>query len=286
MTTYKNIEFENLEALQNAVNTELAEFDYPIAVVHKFYGAGQLIDIKAAAVEGSLFATVDFPTCTKVFALEVVLTYKLLTLPEFIADLIKEIQIAYKHAFNTYRINQNIHNRETKQKADAEKKRKLKEQRAEEKYQNTKTKTIQTFDELANTPRPISTADEFYYSLGYILKHIGTVTATLPDYLETAFKTYFGSDTPCRVVDSKKVGPAGYTSQWTWSFGISLKKPEVVPAFLQDKLNPSGKAITNTSFVWDLVENYGFQFGKKQDIDKIKSFIPSTYISAFEAGLA
>lgn len=168
---------------------------------------------------------------------------------------------------------------EAEKKAAAEKK-------AEEKYLRLKDKAIKDFEALQNRAKEtITQADEFYYALGWLAKHAGTVTAALPDYLADAFAKCFGAETPCRVVDSKHRGPAGWQSQWSWSFKVTLKKAENIPAILTSYLNNTGKAIANTAFVWDLVDDYGFQFGKKQDVEKIKQTIPTQYMSMFEAGL-
>ena len=80
----------------------------------------------------------------------------------------------------------------------------------------------------------------------------------------------------------KKLYPPLHQS---WSFKVTLKKAENIPAILSTYLNPTGKAIASTAFVWDLVDDYGFQFGKKQDVEKIKQTVPAQYVSMFEAGM-
>jgi hypothetical protein len=57
-----------------------------------------------------------------------------------------------------------------------------------------------------------------------------------------------------------------------------------VPSALSSKVNKAGKVINDVPFVWGLIEKYDFQFGKTQDIEKIKANVPSTYIEQFEAG--
>ena len=93
---------------------------------------------------------------------------------------------------------------EAEKRADAE-------QKAEAKYLEHKEKALKDFDNLVQQARNnivVSHADEFYYALGWLTKHIGTLSATLPDYLEADFAKYFGEDTPRNVVDSKKRSPA------------------------------------------------------------------------------
>ena len=49
--------------------------------------------------------------------------------------------------------------------------------------------------------------------------------------------------------------------------------------------NNSSKTVMDTAFILNLVENYGFRFGKTQDVENIRSHVPSEYTSFFEAGL-
>lgn len=168
---------------------------------------------------------------------------------------------------------------------EAEKKA-IAEKKAEEKFQKQKDKAIKDFDKLVNKTTTLSEVDEFYYALGWLAKHIGTISARLPDYLKDAFEKTFGPDTPCYVVDSKKRTVNGNSMQWTFGFKATLKKAESMPSILRQYINESGNALTSTSFIWDLVSNYGFQFSKKQDVDKIAQTIPAQYIDSFNEGLA
>jgi hypothetical protein len=76
--------------------------------------------------------------------------------------------------------------------------------------------------------------------------------------------------------------------QWAISMTANIKKKSLdkIPAFLTEHLSKSGNAIADTAFIWDLVSNYGFKFGKTQDIDQIRATIPTNYITAFEEGYA
>jgi hypothetical protein len=88
--------------------------------------------------------------------------------------------------------------------------------------------------------------------------------------------------------DSKAKSVGGFAKKWNWSFSCSIKKLKgvTVPAYLQTVTTDISKGIHNTSFIWDLVENYGFKFGKEQDIEKIRSCVPTEHIAFFENGLA
>jgi hypothetical protein len=171
-----------------------------------------------------------------------------------------------------------INSVEKAKKAEADKK-------AEVRYQKLKEKAIRDFDQLVQQASDLSEVDEFYYALGWLTSHIGSVTAALPDYLESSFTKHFGSNTNARVVDSKKKTCNGNSMQWTFGFKATLRKSENIPSILNQYLSSTGKAIANTSFIWDLIDTYGFKFGRKQDVDEIKQTVPDKFISSFEAGL-
>lgn len=286
MTTYKTTDYETAEDLRNAINSDLAALAYPFTVKHRTYGEGQLTFVKAPLMGGSLYATIDFAAGTKTLALDVVLAGQMLEMPEILINILLEAQTAFKEDFETREQAQRTATIQAREQAREAAKKAAEDKKNEEAYERTKARAIKDFEARAQAERVLNTADEFYYTLGWLAKHAGTVAAVLPDYLENAFTKHFGAEAPHRVVDSKHRGPAGWQAQWSWSFTISIKKPDLIPALLSDKLNPSQKAVSDTSFVWDLVENYGFQFGPKQDIEKIRSHVPADCLASFEAGLA
>lgn len=156
-----------------------------------------------------------------------------------------------------------------------------------EKYERLKTKAIKDFSALQNRAKEEYTLDtDFYFALGWLTKHAGPVTASLPDFLDDAFKKYFGEDTPHTVIDSKRLTSGGFSMKWNFSFKASLRKAENIPAALHRYMSTAGNHLASTSFIWDLVEDFGFKFGKKQSVESIKSHVPTQYISTFEAGLA
>jgi hypothetical protein len=250
-------------------------------------GIGTVINSGGLTINNMIMTLAFSSDVTKCFAVEPIISGKV-----FFSKFVDNTEL-----FDAWKAINDFHTELTKQynkikaaELDAvreAKKQEAADKKASEKYEHQRAKALKDFEILANQEKAVVTeADAFYYSLGWLAKHATNVAAVLPDYLADAFKKYFGADTPCRIVDSKHRGPAGWQAQWSWSFTISLKKPDLVPAFLSDKLNPSGKAVSKTSFVWDLVDTYGFKFGKEQDIDNIRAHIPSDYLASFEAGLA
>ena len=158
----------------------------------------------------------------------------------------------------------------------------------EEKYQAAKDKAIQDFEVMTRKAKAQSATGEFYYNIGWLAKNVGTISAALPDYLLKYFEGHFGTEAKPTVVDSRKRTVNGYAMQWALSMKASLPKKvaDSVPAFLKQYLNPTGNALTNTTFIWDIVENYGFQFGRKQDVEKIRAAIPTHCLEQFEKGFA
>lgn len=137
---------------------------------------------------------------------------------------------------------------------------------------------------LENTGKKTTEAEDFYWTLGWLAAHVGTITAKMPDFLETSFVKHFG-DVEHTTVDSTKVGPSGFTSQWRLSMEASLVKAKEIPATLSAYLNPAGKKLSKTSFVWSLVDDYGFKFGKKRDTLDIMRCVPIEYVPVFNEGL-
>jgi hypothetical protein len=155
----------------------------------------------------------------------------------------------------------------------------------EKKMAGMKVSAEKEFNNLLDEAgKKVTETDEFYWTLGWLAKHVGTITAKMPDFLEAAFVKHFG-DVEHTAVDSTKVGPAGYTSQWRLSMEASLVKAKEIPATLTQYLNPTGKKLSKTSFIWKLVDDYGFKFGKKQDTLDIMRCVPIEYVPMFNEGL-
>ena len=287
ITTYKNVDYKTTAALREALKAELSQLEYPYKVNHTLYGEGYLTSVKVPSVGGSLCASLDFPTCSKLVALDVVFAHQLLEMPEILTDILLEAQTVLKEDFVGRQEEKRSLDRAIRDHVEEVSKKVSSEKKAEESYEKRKAKDIRKFEEAAKASRqPISSADEFYYALGWLAKHVGSVRAVLPDYLETAFTDHFGFDAQRRVVDSKKRTVNGNSMQWTFGFTAALPNKDNMPELLLEHLNSSGKQIADTSFIWNLVENYGFKFNKTQDVVAIKECVPAEHIPQFEAGFA
>jgi hypothetical protein len=255
-------------------------------VVCKTYGNGKVVAVTGNTLEDMIVDIAFVDDTTRRFSLLHIMNNTFIKFEDIyeIGDIWDCAFEAHTNLANAYKACEETAKQlaiEAEKQAEAEKK-------AEEKYQKMKDKAIKEFEDLTQQAKTsLSTVDEFYYALGWLTNHVGSVSAAIPDYLEFAFEQHFGTDACPRVVDTKKRTSGGFAYQWGIGMTARLRSKDlgIVPAILTQYLNPAGKALTNTSFIWDLIETYGFKFGKKQDINHIRSKVPTKYINSFNDGL-
>lgn len=276
---------EETQAGLEAITTVFRDRLVGTELVHRTYGSGVITNVVASQALDTTYAEIDFSGEIRKFSLHAMLSSPMcpirITDPECVEAMNTATELYTEWHWKSVDLSaeKQMMAREAEKQAEEEKK-------AELKYQRQKESSIKAFDNQIAKTRDVSGLDEFYYALGWIIKHMNSISAVLPDYLENAFKNHFGVDTPCRVVDSKHRGPAGWQSQWSWSFKISLKKYDDIPSILVPYISPSGKEITNTEFIWNLIDVYGFKFGKKPDETEIESKIPLEFFNIYLAGKA
>lgn len=157
----------------------------------------------------------------------------------------------------------------------------------QEKFEKRKKSSLEKLNSLRpeQTSKLFKTPMSQYEALGWIAKHAKNIKASMPDYMEPWFVKIFGQDAERYVVDSTKKTSGGFDFQWSLGINITFDSP--VSGILEQRATSKNKkSINNVAFAWDLIENYGFVFGKKQDLEQIKSEIPSQYLEDFERGYA
>lgn len=246
---------------------------------------GTVLDIECRDLFKDIFCKVAFADCIKHYQLETAITSKFL---HFDNEVLLDIYSAYLNVHKELTTQWTVRAEQLRVEAAEAAKKAEAEQKAEAAYQAKKLKAETEFEAMTKEAKTFENPnEEFYYSLGWLAKHIGTLTAKLPDYLGSAFERHFGSETPKILIDSRAKTSGGYAKQWSWEFKCTIKKLKetIIPTCIQNVTTDFSKGIHNTAFLWDLVENYGFQFGKSQDISKIAEQIPSQYLVAFNSGL-
>jgi hypothetical protein len=293
--------FEKLDALkgQTTLELETAKADYlkvesELASLFAEYVLGQEIHSTlngTGIVVGTsgdtldtLIITVDFATHEKQFSLMTLMQGN-----KFVkfADIL-EIGTAWDEAIAVHtELTKSLSALEAtaRQLAKEAAKKEAKLKSAEASFERQKTKMIKDFEAMTNQTAAKSDVDEFYYTIGWLANHIGTMRAFMPDYLEQAFVNQFGNEALRSVVDSTKRTVNGFPMQWALSFKASLPKASDIPALLIPYLSSTGKDLANTQFIWDLVDNYGFKFSKEQDKNAIEGSIPTEFLPSYYAGL-
>lgn len=132
--------------------------------------------------------------------------------------------------------------------------------------------------------KDFDSTSRFFYVLGWIAGHTSSIRAAMPDYAENWFISKFGN-VPHTTVDSNKRTINNNPMQWALSMHISFKKAAYTPYEVESKFKTKVRQINSVSFVWDLIENYNFVFGRTQDINAIRSTVPENYLADFDLGV-
>lgn len=288
MKTYIVSDYQNWNDLSADLTKELNELiNPPISAVHKKYGECKVSGFVVSINENNFTILADFvfATETKKLALNILLKNGLIQIYDY--DSFEVLKNFISSLADLQAEVKNVHHDRVSAKYEAD--REAKELAKEEAKRKAHIeKTIHDFEVMTRQDRTKCATGEFYYSLGWLAKHCGVITAKLPDYLCKAFESHFGSDVPKTLVDTSKKTIGGFSKQWSFEFVCSIKKVKdlEVPAVILGTTSDITKGIHNTSFVWDLVDNYGFQFGKTQDLEKIRESIPAHCLEYFEKGYA
>lgn len=154
---------------------------------------------------------------------------------------------------------------------------------AEAKRKKKIKNTLAKYQALKSEDAKLIITDNFYITLGWLAKHVGTIRATMPECLEEAFIKDFGEGAERTVVSSDRKTSGGYDMQFTFSFKMSVKDYDQIPLELANKVNDKN-LILDTQFIYTLCSEYGFLFGKLQDKEHIMTNIPKSHRAEFEVG--
>ena len=293
---------ENWPAFVSDFNQELKTLELPIKFDSRIHGPGEITSLRAKPVGSALEVNLTYENKKKqpeTRELKAFLDLEFITVSDTDRQLLIDCQYAFLEVFNQRiklandkaqqeaairRAQQlEIEKRAKEHKAAEAKAKRIKKNT--ERLEENKAAYLAKFKELLASKKSLSISDEFYYSLGWLAKHSGTVKAIVPDICEAEFVQYFGTSVPFTKTEYK-VGPGGWISQWGKSFTASLVRVKTIPAYLEQYLNPKRTQVTDSEYIKDLVDNYGFQFGKSQDVAAIRQTVPAEYLPHFEAGYA
>ena len=157
-----------------------------------------------------------------------------------------------------------------------------KEKKEAEKFEKRKAEAIKKFSDLCRQAKMNKTsADDEDFVIGWLAKHVTRISAEIPDFLESQFIAHFGANAPKTVVNTSMKSSGGFTKKWSLSCQVHVDDLATMPPALQNVFKKS-KTVNSTSFALKLIYDYGFNFGKEQDISQIKSM--SSDLKAFDLG--
>ena len=244
----------------------------------------------------NLFAEFDVEGETKVCALDLGINSGVIKLEDNVRKVVDEYFEILNKAKAIYAIETEAARKEADEKAriarakyEAEKARReeIKKQiEADKRYAKRVERALNKLSTLKpeKTEKLFETPTSQYEVIGWMAKHLTSIRAAMPDFMEKWFVGKFG-DAERYVVNSKKRTVNGNPMQWGLSLKLTFNK-EVVGPLEAKATSQNKKTIDNVAFVWDLIENYGFQFGKEQNISQIKAEVPEQYLPDFEKGYA
>lgn len=270
---YNGQEFGNYFDALETIRTDLKNLEYPFDISHRTFGSGKLTSLEAPIIGSSLHATVEFTSGTKKLALETCLNLGVLSG----SDTYMETLSTYQNVFRTlYEVR--VANACEESRLERERQIKLKKEAEEAaKLEEKKRKLDLKIRDL----KPINLTSD-YALIGWLASHVSTISATVNSDYEVWFQKNFGIVNHT-VIDAKEKTKRGDPMKYSLSFRASFKSD--LPALLQRREGVKAREINSVEYIWDLIDRYGFRFGKTQDIEAIRKCIPDTYLEDFERGL-
>lgn len=294
MKTYEDVNRENYQEVLEEIKNELNETFIGEKVKSPKYGEGTIKEIndivfygKHADVPIGIAAQVAFEEEIRSFYINLAIKTNFIVLYNVeLKDVIKDAMVELEKVAD---VQYQVHLEEIEKELEVRKIVKeaelatKKEYEARQKLQKKQEKILNDLNKIKR--KSVSVENTFYNDLGWIAGHVGSISAQIPDYLENWFDNRFGKTSSKTVINSLRKTSGGFAMKWNPSFTISFKKvkDEEIPASLYSQIKRN--KINNVGFVFDLIENYGFTFGKTQNIDEIRKCIPTSHIEQFELGL-
>lgn len=235
--------------------------------------------VKVCTSSADIHSDVEFPTREATYSL----SRCTLEMPQEVKEIFNRYLEALTKSYNTY-------DEEEREKYRLQYEREKKERESILQQAKIEKRKIKALEKLTSL-KPEKTSKLFnspmtqYEALGWMAKHIKNIKASMPDYMEQWFVKQFGQDAERYVVDSTKKTSGGFDFQWSLGINITFDTP-VSGVLEQRATSKNKKSINNVAFAWDLIENYGFVFGKEQNLDKILEEIPTQYLEDFRRGYA
>ena len=254
-----------------------------ISCSHKTYGSGQITKIKCSENNGKpeLFLTFESEVKNTTFAYT--LASKFLQFDETDALTLDSLMAEYLENWLEFDATRKAEAQAAREAKKAAEEKAKADKEAQQKLEATMAKLnkMQPSDvsEVCGTPQTE------YEAIGWLAKHCTSIKPSMPAEAQGWFEKKFGKVDNAKVYETgaqtSGKNPMKYTLSIEGYFNSEV--PSILSRFVPAN-NP--KHISSVEFFWTLVDKYGFQFGKKQNIDEIKKFVPIDYLADFDRGMA
>lgn len=167
---------------------------------------------------------------------------------------------------------------EEQAKIEAEKKAKIEA----EKLEKLNNKFMYELNTISSN-KPTINEDDIITVIGWLAKNASAPFARIPTIAENWFIKEFG-DMKHTVVDPTRKTSGGYSMIFAPGFNMPINKKalDFIPKSISQYVT-NGK-LYNTALIYDLVKNYGFEFGKKPNYEDIIKTIPDAKLDNFNSG--
>lgn len=292
MKTYNIKDYNNFEELMNAMASELNDKLGATKVSGRF-GDGTILSVGASTSNfgNGFIAYIEFKNEVKQIRLDIALKSGTIQMVFDKAELVNEFMTELNRLSEKQKeldIKAAEEQKAIREAAIEAEKEMAKRAKAEAKFEERKNATLAKLGELVKTK--IVIGDNFYAALGWLAKNMTSITARMPDYCESWFRSQFG-DVKATIVDSKKKTSGGFAAQWGLglTLGIKASAKDNIPFALQKYMGEAAnKNFGNTQFIFTLLNDYGFKIGtvKEQDVEEIRRYIPADSLDDFNAAYA
>ena len=296
MKDYLNLFNNNYNEAKKDLLKDLNESIRGAKINSSSYGLGYIVavrdDVTNPAKEHDYKVDIDFNGATKTFCLMFAIEKGAITLESTLLDLLKEyissFQAILEERSRQFKIeaekqaeeHRKLEELRAAQKAELEKKEK--EKKEAEKFEKRKADAIKKFSDLCRQAKMSKApVDDEDFIIGWLAKHVTRISAEIPDFLEKYFVAQFGANAQKTVVNTSMKSSGGFTKKWSLSCQVHVDDLATMPPALQEVFKKS-KTVNSTSFALKLIYDYGFNFGKEQDVSQIKSM--SSDLKAFDLG--
>lgn len=283
-------ELEELEKKVNILKSKIIDLAEDTEIDHLVFGKGIIYEVDTYTSKTTTYAICDFNEGKDSYTFDLFSAFRnkyITTTNEDLLKLVNELKEVEKERAEVFIKQSELQGilaaeRERLYQLTVEaQKRNKEEAKKQAKLARKKETAKKKFDSLVLEAKKVGLdINDTDVVIGWLAKHTKNIIARMPDFLEDRFVATFG-DVEHTVTDSNKRTVNGFPMQWAFSGHITVDTLDSIPPVLENRFNKK-KTLNDSAFVLGLIWNYGFTFGKKQNVEEIKKCVQNDI--AFETG--